>query len=288
MHPLQSFTLAFTFLAILISGTICYFQIKACVPVNGKRSRLLYLLAGCAVCVCGSLVLTLPYALVDVNISLAETATERFAVSTFVIGMMFTYAAGYTYGLILLDRFALFHHLLHYLRYLIPFLFGALSIIYPVGFLSNIIVIWRPDLTVMFNVMSFSACLYVILLDVVMAPVMVRKVFAIMRELERGIIMDVTGRDKQQESAGLGGEKVTLSVDVGWQFVTLFVGAMVFDVSVVALYGCLITLPDDVMAIGQLISTTMTGLLFLKTQNDHSAKNPLGETIDQTHITVVK
>ncbi|KAJ3285877.1 hypothetical protein HK104_009297 [Borealophlyctis nickersoniae] len=313
MRPLASISLAIGSLAILISGIVCYFQIKACL-VHGPRSRLLYLLAGCAVCVCGSLVFHLPLTLFDVDFSRAETATERIALAAYVVDMIFSYGAGkvplcskssptntnhksyytgYTYGLILLDRFAIFHNLLRYPPYLIPLLFRVLSIIYPIGFLSDIIVVWHQDLTILFNVLSLSAYLYVILLDLVMAPVMVRKVFEILRDLEGASTMDVTGRDEQQESAGqeggmmcassrglcsatverndaaVGGEKVSLSVDAGWRFVTLFVGAMIFDVGGFVLYGLMIVFPDDEKAIWLLMGTCVafhatTGLLFLK------------------------
>ncbi|KAJ3292955.1 hypothetical protein HK104_004880 [Borealophlyctis nickersoniae] len=246
--------------------------------VPRPRSRLLYLLAGCAVCLCGSLVFFLPYALLEVDVSLAETATERIALSAYVIDMMFTYGAGYMYGLILLDRFALFHNLLHYPRYLIPFLFCILSMIYPIGFLSDIIVIWHMELSIEFNVLSLSAYLYVILLDMVMAPVMVRKVVQIVRELEGMSATGVMERGEQQEwtdskqqeggtmsassrilcSAGTaGGEKVSLSVDVGWRFIALFVGAMVFDVLSFGLYGLMTVFPDDTKALWQLMGTCM-------------------------------
>ncbi|KAJ3284019.1 hypothetical protein HK104_010129 [Borealophlyctis nickersoniae] len=218
----------------------------------------------------------------------------KAALAAYVVDMLFYFLAAYLYGVILVDRFTIFAHILRYPRWLIPALYRMLATVYSLGYIANIVNLWYERWTFILSPLSLSGFVVTAIMDLTMGPMMVRKVLMIRRELEdlsiaqQGPDKDADGQehgmkrrlsqaptitgDEQPQvtevetgrakvetgrtGAGTGvGMGRTPVVEARLRFLVLFAISMALDVIAFSMYGLRYLLPGQKAAVKLLMAT---------------------------------
>ncbi|KAJ3279131.1 hypothetical protein HK104_001721, partial [Borealophlyctis nickersoniae] len=130
------------------------------------------------------------------------------------------------YGLILLDRFALFKNILKYPSWLVPSLFKALCVIFPIGLTSDLLVLYRKDWVIDLTAGSLGGFILVACMDMTMGPMMVRKALEIKKDISSSRLnLPVSDAGGSEVGNSMVGQTPTATKPVPVENVDVDVGA---------------------------------------------------------------